>query len=165
MKKVVVLLTLGLLAVYGIGRFNLGESGGMRFMAKMESLMNEGDASGVCEMFHEDLKVEIADHASDTPRQVNGGKDDFCALTRATIAGLQSVPHSIRVNYSDVAAKHTLSNPWTSELSYSEHRTLSIPGANINLLTISNDHITLVQTVSGVKLLKVKSELFKVDAT
>ena len=165
MKKVFVLLILVLVAVYGLGRFNLGESGGMRFLAKMESLMNEGDASAVCEMFHEDLEVEIADHASESPQQISGGKNEFCALTRATIAGLQQVPHSIDVEYSDVTAKHTLSSPWISELSYSEHRTLSIPGANVNLLTVSNDHITLVQTVSGVKLLKVKSELYKADAT
>jgi hypothetical protein len=165
MKKILVVLILVLAAVYGVGRFNLGESGGMRFMAKMESLMNEGDASAVCEMFHEDLEVTIADHASETPQDISGGKEELCALSRATIAGLRQVPHSMQVEYSDVAAKHTLTSPWTSELSYSEHRTLSVPGANVKLLTVSNDHITLVQTVSGVKLLKVKSELFKADAT
>jgi hypothetical protein len=164
MKKVLVLLIVLLVAVYGLGRFNLGESGGMRFMAKMESLMNEGDASAVCEMFHEDLEVEIADHASESPQQISGGKEEFCALTRATIAGLQHLPHSMHLEYSNVTAKHELGSPWTSELSYSEHRTLSIPGANIHLLTVSNDHITLVQTVSGVRLLKVKSEIYKADA-
>lgn len=165
MKRILALLILVLAAVYGLGRYNLGESGGMRFMSKMESLMNEGDASAVCEMFHEDLEVDIADHASETPQDVSGGKAELCALTRATIAGLQQLPHSIQVEYSDVTAKHALSSPWTGELTYSEHRTLSIPGANVILLTVSNDHITLVQTVSGVKLLKVKSELYKADAT
>ena len=56
-----------------------------------------------------------------------------------------------------------LSKPWTSEVSYAEHRTLSIQGANVSLQTVSDDEITLVQTFSGVKLRKVKSEVYKAD--
>ena len=40
MKQVVVALIPALIAVYGVGRFNPGEAGAMRFMTKMESLTN-----------------------------------------------------------------------------------------------------------------------------
>jgi hypothetical protein len=164
MKRIIVLLVTGLIAVYGIGRFNLGESGAMRFIAKMESLMGEGYGAEVCDMFHDDLEVEVIDHSGDETREVIGGKSDFCALARETAAGLRMLPHSMSVNYTDVTATQSLTSPWTSAVSYDEHRTLTIQGANISLRTVSNDEITLVQTLKGVKLRKVKSEIFKADA-
>ena len=165
MKKIFVLLVLSLAAAVGIGRFNLGESGGMRFLTKMEALMSEGNASAVCAMFHEDLQVEVADHAGESPQLMSGGKSELCAITHATVKGLQSVPHSMQVEYSDVNATQKFSSPWTGELTYSEHRTFSIRGANISLRTVSRDRITLVQTVAGVKLLKLESEIYRADAT
>jgi hypothetical protein len=164
MKRIVVLLVLALVGVYGTGRFNLGESGAMRFMAKMESLMREGSGADVCDMFHDDLEVEVIDHSGDETREVAGGKTEFCELTKATAAGLRQLPHSMNVNYTEVTAKQSLTSPWTSRVTYDEHRTLTIQGANISLRTVSNDEITLVQTLEGVKLRKVKSEIFKADA-
>jgi hypothetical protein len=137
----------------------------MRFLSQMESLMNEGDASTVCAMFDENLEVEIADHSGEALHQVSGGKKELCELTRATIAALRMVPHEMQVEYTAVNATRKVSSPWTGELSYAEHRTFTVPGANITLRTISNDQITLVQTLSGVKLRKLKSEVFKTDAT
>jgi hypothetical protein len=69
------------------------------------------------------------------------------------------------VEYTGVNATRKLTSPWTSELSYAERRTFTVPGANITLRTVSKDQITLVQTLSGVKLRKLKSEVFKTDAT
>jgi hypothetical protein len=164
MKRILVLVTFAVLGVYGLGRYNLGESGAMRFMAQMESHMGAGSGADVCDMFHEDLEVEVIDHSGDETREMSGGKQEFCALTRETAAGLRVLPHSMQVNYTDVAAKQSLMSPWRSEVTYDEHRTLTIQGANVSLRTVSNDEITLVQTLEGVKLRKVKSEVFKADA-
>ncbi len=164
MKRLNVLLILALAAVYGVGRFNLGETGALRFMSKMESLMSEGKSKEVCAMFHHDLQVDIADHSGESTHNVTGGKKEFCALTAEVVAGLQLLPHSMNVEYTDVKAKHGMTTPWTGDVSYSEHRTLNIPGANVSMRTVSNDQITLVQTFSGVKLLRVKSELYKADS-
>jgi hypothetical protein len=164
MKKLLFLLILGLACVYGVGRFNLGEPGAMRFLGKMEALMNEGKSEEVCAMFHEDLDVDIADHSGESTQTVRAGKEDFCALTRQTAAGLALVPHSMNVEFVDVTATQTLSKPWTGEVSYSEHRTLSIPAANVSLQTVSEDEITLIQTFSGVKLRKIKSQVYRAEA-
>jgi hypothetical protein len=165
MKKLVVLLIFAAVASVGIGRFNLGESGAMRFLTKMESLMDEGNSDEVCAMFHDDLEVDIADHSGDAIHNVHAGKQEFCELTRKTVAGLQMLPHSMHVEYTDVTSTLKLTNPWTGDVRYSEHRTLSIPGANVALQTASEDQITLVQTISGVKLRKVKSQIFKTEST
>jgi hypothetical protein len=164
MKKVIGLIVIAGAAVFGLGRFNLGEAGAMRFLSKMELLMDQGEAGKVCAMFDEDLEMEIADRSGEALRRVHGGKSEMCDLTRATIAGLQSVPHDMQVEYTGVNSLRNLTSPWSSELSYAEHRTFTIPGANITLRTVSNDRITLVLTLSGVKLRKLKSEVFKTDA-
>ena len=50
-------------------------------------------------------------------------------------------------------------------MSYSEHRTFTIPAPTCPCSTVSEDEITLVQTFSGVKLRKVESAVFKAEAT
>jgi hypothetical protein len=165
MKKVVILLILALVGVYGVGRANLGESGAMLFLSNMETLMNEGKAEEVCALFHENLEVEISDQSGDSPQTVSGGKQELCDLTKATVAGLSMVPHSMKVDYTEVNAKQDWLHPWTSEINYLENRSFSILGANVTVRTVSDDEITLVHTFSGVKLRKLKSEVYKADAT
>ena len=71
----------------------------------------------------------------------------------------------MNVEYTDVTAKNELTKPWTGDVSYSEHRTFNVPAAGVSLQTVSEDEITLVQTFSGVKLLKIKSEIFEAETT
>jgi hypothetical protein len=137
----------------------------MRFLTNMESLMNEGKAEEVCALFHDDLEVEISDQSGDSPRNISGGKQELCDLTKASIAGLSAVPHSMNVEYTEVNAKQEWVHPWTGEITYSENRSFSILGANITLRTVSNDEVTLVHTFSGVKLRKLKSAVYRADAT
>jgi len=165
MKKFAILLIVVLIGVYGVGRAKLGESGAMRFLSNMETLMNEGKAEEVCALFHEDLEVKISDQSGDSPQTVSGGKQALCDLTKATVAGLSMVPHSHNVDYTDVNAKQDWLHPWTGEISYLENRSFSILGTNVTLRTVSDDEITLVHTFSGVKLRKLKSEVYKADAT
>jgi hypothetical protein len=165
MKKFITLLVVVLVGIYGVGRLKLGESGAMSFLAQMESLMNEGKGAEICEMFHEDLEVDIADHTGESTLAVNGGKEEFCDLTVTAAASLNLVPHTSSVNFTDVEAKRDWLHPWTSEVSYVESRSLTVRGANVTMRTESNDAITLVHTFSGVKLLKIKSEIYKADAT
>jgi len=165
MKKFIYLLILVAVGVYGVGRVRLGESGAMRFLTNMESLVNEGKAEEVCALFHDDLEVQISDQSGDSPQKISGGKQELCDLTRATVAGLSIVPHSMNVDYTEVNAKQDWLHPWTGEISYLENRSFTISGANITLRTVSNDEITLIHTFSGVKLRKLKSEVYKADAT
>jgi hypothetical protein len=164
MKRIIILLVLTVGSIYGLGRFNLGESGARRFLSTMESLTNAGDFASICEMLHDDLEMNITDNAGDVRREIDGGKRELCAVVKASITGLKDLPHSMQVEYTDLRASQPLTKPWTSELSYAEHRTLSIPGVNVTLRTVSKDEITLVQTLTGVKLLKLKSQVFKADA-
>ncbi|MEO8016259.1 MAG: hypothetical protein ABI769_00460 [Pseudomonadota bacterium] len=45
MKKIAAFLAIAFIAVYGVGHFNLGANGALRFASKMESLINQGAVS------------------------------------------------------------------------------------------------------------------------
>jgi hypothetical protein len=165
MKKVLFLLVLVVLGIYGVGRLKLGEAGAMRFLAEMDSMMSNGKGQEICEMFHEDLEIDISDQTGESPLHVSGGKQKFCEMTVVASASLNVLPHSMTVDFTDVETKQDWLHPWTSEVSYLENRSLSIHGSNVTIRTVSDDEITLVHTFSGVKLRKLKSEVYKADAT
>ena len=83
---------------------------------------------------------------------MSGGKEELCDLTHDAVEALNMLPHTMRVEFNDVTVKRDWLHPWTSEISYTEDRSLTIRGANVRLSTTSDDVITLVQTFSGVKL-------------
>jgi hypothetical protein len=158
MKKVLVLALLALAAVFVTGRISLGESGAMRFVSQMESLMNEGKADEVCALFHDDLEVKISDHSTEDG-SLEGGKTELCEHTRMAAAALQMLPHTMNVNFENVNVERDWLHPWTSRVFYLEERTFTIQAANVTVRTVSEDTLTLVQTLSGVKLRKLTAEV------
>ena len=159
MKKVVAFGLLAVIGIYVTGRVTLGEAAAMRFVREMDSLMNAGKADDVCAMFHEDLEMHIEDHTSEAASNLDGGKDELCELTHDAVNALKSLPRTMRVEFNDVTVKRDWLHPWTSEVSYTEDRILTV-GTTIRISTASDDVITLVQTFSGVKLRKLKAETY-----
>jgi hypothetical protein len=162
MKRALIFALVVLVGVYLTGRLSLGEAGAMRFVREMDALMSAGKADEVCGMFHDDLEFSIADHTAmgAGATEIEGGKQDLCAKTHEQVDALAKVPHTMRVDFNDVTVTRSWLHPWTSEVSYSEDRTLAIRGANVTFRTTSEDIITLVQTFSGVKLLKLEAEAY-----
>ena len=158
MKRIFVLAVLALVGVYVSGRISLGESGAVRFLMKMENLMGEAKFDEVCDLFHEDLQFHLTDHTGGEAKEVTGGKAEFCALARTQAAALALVPHTMNTQVENVKATLDWKHPWTSQVTYTENRSLTIQGANVTLNTTSDDNITLVRTLSGVKLRRVEAE-------
>jgi hypothetical protein len=158
MKKIVMFALLAVAGVFVMGRVQLGQSGAMHFLSRMENLMNQGEADEVCEMFHEDLEVSISDRTARVPKEIAGGRDELCQLTHETVTAMGKVPHRMNVRWDDIEVTRSWLHPWTSEVSYTEERTMSMQGVNIRINTTSDDNITLVQTLSGVKLRKLEAE-------
>jgi hypothetical protein len=160
MKKVFAFALLAVVGIYVTGQLTLGEAGAMHFVREMDSLMNDGKAEDVCAMLHDDLEMHIEDHTSEVARNLDGGKDELCELTHDAVNALKSLPRTMRVEFNDVTVKRDWLHPWTSEVSYTEDRILTIRGTSIRISTTSEDVITLVQTFSGVKLRKLKAETY-----
>jgi hypothetical protein len=163
MKKLIGLFVVVVLAVYGIGLVRLGEFGAMRFVGEWETLGMDGKADEVCALLHEDLEVDVLDHTLESEVHLTGGRQEFCEFTRASIAGLQKIPHSMHVQRDEVVVKRDWLHPWTSEVSYNESRSMTLQGLNLTLNTVSEDSVTLVQTFSGVKVRRIKAEVWKED--
>jgi hypothetical protein len=160
MKRIFVYAVLALVGVFVTGRITLGESGAMRFLMKMESLMGEQKAEEVCAMFHDDLEFHVIDHTGGGSKDTTGNKQEFCRITREGVDALSKVPHHMNVELLDVKVKRDWMHPWTSEVSYVEKRGITIQGANITLNTETEGSIVLVQTLTGVKVRKVDAETF-----
>ena len=70
------------------------------------------------------------------------------------------IPHNMNVQWNDVEVTRSWLHPWTSEVSYTEDRALSIPGTNVQIRTTSENTMKLVMTFSGVKMRAIDSEIW-----
>jgi hypothetical protein len=158
MKKVLTIALLALLGVYLTGRITLGTNGALNFLIEMENLTNNGKADEVCALFSDDLEVSLSDHTTEEAKDLAGGKEELCEYTHAAVAALRMLPHKMNVEWTEFEVTRSWWHPWTSEISFTEDRTLMIRGANVRLNTTSDNTMTLVQTFSGVKLRKLTGE-------
>jgi hypothetical protein len=163
MKKLVVLALLALIGVFVTGRITLGEAGAHRFLMTSSKLTDEGKSDEICAMIHEELKFHVIDRTGPSTQEVDGGKQELCALTQTSITALQLVPHDKETTISKLAVTRDLMHPWTSQVTYTDDQDITIRGANMTVKTTSDARITLVQTLTGVKLLKLDAEIWQAE--
>lgn len=163
MKRIFVLALLALVGVFVTGRITLGEAGAVRFVTAMGQNTSKGDADAICDALHDDLQFQLVDRSADTTKESSGGKQEMCQLARSNIAVLSQVPNDMHVNITNVTVQRDWMHPWTSHVSYTEDLDITIRGANVTMKTTSEDKITLVQTLTGVKLLKLDSEIWAAE--
>lgn len=163
MKRILFLAVVALLGLYFTGRIKLGESGAVKYLAHSEALMNDGNADELCDLLHDDLELTLKDHTAKPPKDLEGGKQELCDITHDAVTALGKIPHSMNVQWNDVEVKRSWLHPWTSEVSYTEDRTMSIRGANVRISTTSENTMTLVHTFSGVKMRRIESEVWMAE--
>jgi hypothetical protein len=163
MKRLFVLALLALTGVFATGRITLGESGANRYLMTMSKLTDEGKSDEVCAMFHDELQFHVVDRTGPSTKDLDGGKAELCALVQASIAALSRVPHDKETSITKLAVTREWLHPWTSRVTYTEDQDIAIRGANVTLKTTSDDKITLVQTLTGVKLLKLDAEVWQAE--
>jgi len=165
MKKIFALLIVAAIAVYSAGAFNVGESGARHLLSDMDDQFIAGELGVLCANFHEDLEFEIEDHVNEPPARIRGGKQQMCDLLAVRLADYQSAPRTMEASYAQVKAHRSWLHPWTCDLTYVATRSYALRGANVTSRTASNVEVTLVQTLSGVEILKLKSRVYEADAT
>jgi len=160
MKKLVIVALLALSGIYGIGYVSLGETGAVRLLNDMLALTADGNGHGLCELYADDLQVNLNDHTAPKGGKFNGGKDEFCEYSKMTSAGVGVLKPTFHVERKDIAIKRDWLHPWTAEVSYTESMTMTIPRANVTIKTESDDKLVLVRTFSGVKIRRLESEIW-----
>ncbi len=163
MKRIFVLALIALIGVVVTGRITLGEAGAMRFLMTLEGHMDEGRPAEGCDMLHDELEFHVIDRTADTTKDMTGGKEEYCALVKLQAAAMTLLPTSKSTKVSQVKVSRDWMHPWTSHVTYTEDKDISIRGANVTIRTTSDDEITLVQTFTGVKLRKHDAEVWRAE--
>jgi len=166
MRKIILTVGLLLSGVYAIGYVNLSEGGVNRFFDEQEELLTSGNADALCDRLTEDMEFEIKDH---TARLVPGGKVDrkgrqqeMCAEFKEFAQAMSTTKVPTQVERANLKISRSILEPWTANVSFSELRSTSIPGARLTIKTQSDDRYILKQTIGGVKIRHLQSEAFLV---
>jgi hypothetical protein len=163
MKRIFMLALLALIGVFVTGRITLGEAGAMRFLMNHEQLVDENKPDEACDRVHDDLQFNVIDHSEGSTKELKGGKQEYCSLVKLATTALALVPHSKSTRVSQVKVSRDWMHPWTSHVSYTQDQDITIRGANVTVKTTSDARITMVQTLSGVKLHKLDGEVWAAE--
>ena len=158
MKKFLLLVVLGLLGVQAYGAILFSESGANGFLNELEHLSLPGQGQEYCDRLHDDMEVSIDDRSAEPPAVFAGGKKEFCDYVSYAAKGMDIIGVSTNVQRDDFTVKRSWLHPWTAEVSYVESRTTTMSAINITLNTEGEDQWTLVNTFSGVKVMRLKSK-------
>ena len=158
MKKFLLLVVLGLLGVQAYGAIVFSESGANGFLNELEHLSLSGQGAEYCDRLHDDMEVSIDDRSANPPAVFEGGKQEFCDYVSYAAKGMDIIGVSTNVQRDDFTVKRSWLHPWTADISYSEKRTMRIRAAKLMIKSESDDEWTLVQTFSGMKVMRLVSE-------
>jgi hypothetical protein len=159
MKKIVVVILLVLVTIYGYGMVTLSEGASNGFLNELEQLSMTGKSEEYCARLHENLKVSIRDHSAEPPADFDGNREDFCGYVTYAMKGIEILGVSTNVTREDFTVEREWLHPWTVHVSYHEERTTTMTKAGTTIHTVSDDRLTLVQTFNGVKLLNLESKV------
>lgn len=162
MKTCIALLVTALLAAYAYGSLTLSAAGANRFLDELEALSLQGKGAEYCERLHADLRVSIRDHSADPPADFDGDRDDFCGFVSSAARGMSLLGISTHVTRNDFTITRSWRHPWTAQVHYHEDRTTIMSKVDATLHTRSDDSLTLVQTVGGIRLLSLQSRVERV---
>jgi hypothetical protein len=157
MKTLLGLIAFAAAAIWGWPAIALSENASIEYLDELESLSLQGHAERYCERMHEDLSVEVSDATSAHGAiRIEGGKKEWCDYIEFATRGMSLLGMESRITRDDFTVSRDWLHPWTARIAYKERRTSEMRLVNATLRTESADQWTLVQTFSGVKVLRLK---------
>jgi hypothetical protein len=156
-KKILISIALVVAGAYAVGQYHLSMRGSLRFIDALEALSIGGKAAEYCERLHDDLSVSIDDRTGPRPVFIKGGKREYCDYVSMAAKGMSLLGVSTRASRADITTERSWLHPWTVHVHYRETRTTTMSRVNASIDSQSEDRLTLVQTLQGVKLLKLEA--------
>lgn len=143
--------------VWGLPAVSLSENAASAYLDELERLSLSGKAAEYCERMHPDLVVDVTDatSAQGGTMRIEGGRKEWCEYIDFATRGLSLLGMESRAVRDDFEVTRDWRHPWTVEVRYRERRTSTMSRVNTTLRTLSDDRWTLVQTISGVKVLRL----------
>jgi hypothetical protein len=159
MKKIFWIAVLVLAYVYVSGYYSLSEAGVVRFLGNMEEASMKGDAQAVCDMLADEVQVSLSDQSSREPVNLQGGKEQLCELLRKTLPLQAALISSSSVRRDDLTVKRGWLHCWTADVSYTEHRAVTVERAGVTFRTVSEDKLTLEKTFTHVAIKRIETAI------
>ena len=159
MGKLIGIAILVVAWIYGSGYFTFSESGVNDYLNNWFELTMQGDADGVCATAAKDMSFDIDDASMGRHMQVSGGKDDFCDYVRKTTPVMARMTAGVHMTRDNIKIERHGLHWWTADVTYVEHWTFSV-GGGLSLESVSEDHVILVKTLSGVFLKRLESQSY-----
>ncbi len=165
MKKVLWLVVLIAVWVYGSGYWAFTDANVNRFLNEWEGATARGDADAICKTLADGMTFSMHDDSTATPFDMEGNKEDFCAYVKKSVPMMAKIMSSSQVTREEFKVERKgLLHWWTAEVSYTELRTTGI-ARTLNVKTISEDKLILTKTFSGVLVKRLESESYMDDGT
>lgn len=156
MKIALVLIALAAVVVWGWPAIALSEKAAIGYLDELDALSVQGQPEKYCEHMHDDLAVAVRDATSTLGAvRIDGGKKEWCDYIASTTEGMSVLGMKSRVTRQGVTVTRRWQSPWTARVAYEEQRTSEMTSVDATLRTVSNDEWTLVQTLSGIKVLSL----------
>lgn len=157
MKTILLLIAFAAAAIWGWPAVALSENAATAYLDELEALSMQGRAAAYCDHMHDDLVVSVADSTSSNGAiRIDGGKKEWCAYIAYATKGLSLLGMESRVSRSGLTVARSWRHPWTADVAYEERRTSTMRSIGTTSHTRSTDRWTLVQTLSGVKVLRLE---------
>ncbi|MBC8026152.1 MAG: hypothetical protein H7Y89_09195 [Steroidobacteraceae bacterium] len=157
MKTVLGLMLIAAATVWGWPAIALSDNAAIGYLDALEALSMQGRAEEYCEHMHEDVTVSVSDATSmHGAVRIEGGKKEWCDYIAFATKGMSLLGMESQVTRNGLTVTRSWRHPWTAEVSYEEQRTSTMTRVNATLRTESADQWTLVQTLSGIKVLRLK---------
>jgi hypothetical protein len=157
MKKLITLALVIVAGVYLAGWLKLSMSGSARFIDTLDELLIQGKSDELCDRMHADLRVSVEDRTGPQPVEIVGGKDEYCDYVSMAAKGMGLLGVSMHTVRHDYTVERSWRHPWTAHVRYHEERTTTMSLVNQTVRSESDDHLTLVYTFAGVKLLGLEA--------
>lgn len=159
MKTIIAALSLALAATAAGVVLCLTQARAISFLDELEALSLQGKSDDYCARLHADLRVSVHDHSADPPADFTGGRAEFCDYVSYAAKGMGLLGISTRVTRDDFTVMRDWRHPWTARVSYHEDRVTMMTKVNATVHTRSEDSLTLVQTLDGIKLISLDSRV------
>lgn len=168
MRKLLWIVIIAVVWIYGSGFMSLGPRGAMDYLNKWEQHSLNGDAERICDMMHEELQFSIDDRTTPgRPIDMQGGKAELCDYYATVVPAMKHIVSGMNVTREDVEVQRDWLHPWTAEVSYTEQRSVSMAAVRMQVNTVGEDRVTLVKTLTGgikIKALHAKTRMAGADA-
>lgn len=158
MKKLLVIILVGAAVVYGVGRFTLSEQSAEEFLVAMDVALLAGDSQEVCDRLHEDAEYSVTTQAGG-PVPEEGGREEFCDYLGKAAAMLTMMKGraDITVSRDGFTVQRDWKHPWTAHYTFNENTSIRNTSDGATLNVDSEQSMTLVMTLTGLKLRKAVS--------